>query len=722
MAITALPTPPTRSDPATFAARGDAFLAALPTFATEANALQLDVNTKQGEVAASVLSIEADADQTALDRIATAADRVQTGLDVVAAAAQAASALASEGIATTKASEAFDSAANAEAARAAAVVAQNNAVSVVTGGTGSLTAAPSKLPLASATGQLDISWLAAISGVKTNDIGVPGQAGFGVGICPAVPAGYTPLPGCTDKLSANYGNYQYSDGSIVVWVPAYWLRIGHAGNPTYGAYGVNSQSIVPISTYPDNTTANAEGFYRHRAFINGGTDQLGFFRDKYDASQNGTIASSILNAIPMVSGPASEASTAIVAARVYTILSVGTTDFTLIGAASNTVGLRFTATGVGSGTGTVSQQVGFVGCTANGQTPANAYYGALQAARSRGNKFFAESVFIADALSRISEAHAQAATSTTYCAWYDATGVRNFPKGNDNNALKSEADVTLNGAGAVTFTSAGATTYPNFAKTGSGSVFARTTHNGQACGVADVAGNIYKINPGMTCIATSKAITAATKANPCALTVVAHGRTTGDYVQIDSVGGMTQLNGKIYKVTTTGLDTLTLDAVDSSAFGTYTSGGTVINGTFYTLKESVDIATVTSGTTLATDHWGATGVAAQFDAVTMNFATTYPNNAYAQRFGNAANAVFDMSTANGRVLTMLGMPAAAGMSTAGSNAMGLDYYYQYIRDQLCVISRGNWGNGSFAGSRVRRLHADRAVADNYVGFACASYL
>jgi len=38
--------------------------------------------------------------------------------------------------------------------------------------------------------------------------------------------------------------------------------------------------------------------------------------------------------------------------REYRILSVGTTDFTVIGAASNTVGVYFTATGIGSGTGT----------------------------------------------------------------------------------------------------------------------------------------------------------------------------------------------------------------------------------------------------------------------------------------------------------------------------------------------------------------------------------
>lgn len=47
MSITALPTPPTRADPATFATRGDAFLAALPTFATEANVLAADVSAKQ---------------------------------------------------------------------------------------------------------------------------------------------------------------------------------------------------------------------------------------------------------------------------------------------------------------------------------------------------------------------------------------------------------------------------------------------------------------------------------------------------------------------------------------------------------------------------------------------------------------------------------------------------------------------------------------------------
>lgn len=39
----------------------------------------------------------------------------------------------------------------------------------------------------------------------------------------------------------------------------------------------------------------------------------------------------------------------------YTIVSVGTTDFTLIGAVNNNVGTSFSATGIGTGTGTASR-------------------------------------------------------------------------------------------------------------------------------------------------------------------------------------------------------------------------------------------------------------------------------------------------------------------------------------------------------------------------------
>ena len=640
---------------------------------TQTTALLTAVNVSKATLDQKVAAATEQAEQAATngaEQVALAAQ--QAALATTNGAAQVALAAAQAAIATTKAGESSASAATAttkaaaaEAARAAAVAAQNNAVAVVTGGTGSLKSAPGKLPLADANGRLDLSWFSTLyPALRFNDIGTPGAMGFGVGICPSLPEGFSALAGTTDPASPNYGNYQYADGSIMCWIPAFYFRIGHASNPTFAAHGANSISVKPLSAYPGEASANADGFYLHRAFINAGAVQPGFFRDKYDCSNNGGIASSKPLAMPLVSGPSAD-------------------------------------------------QVGF---SALDGAPANAYHGAIPAAKTRGAKFFPESVFIADALCRLTEAHAQAATSSTYCAWYDAAGVKNFPKGNNNNALKDTDDLS------VTFTAAGASGAPNMALTGSGSNFAKTTHNGQACGIADVNGNIYKINPGMTCIATSKTITGATQASPVVLTVAGHGRTTGDVVMITSVGGMTQITDRLYTVTVVDANRISLDGVDGTGFSAYTTGGSLTTGTFYALKSSADIAAVTSGASSATDHWGATGVAAQFDAVPMNFATTYPSNAFAQRYGNAANAAFSMAPEADRARSMLGMPAAGGMSTAGANLMGLDYYYQYIRDQLCVLSRGNWDNGSNAGSRFRSLHSTRTNASVNVGFAAASYL
>jgi hypothetical protein len=65
MAITALPTPPSRSDPVNFADRGDAFLGALPTFVTEANALATATN--QNEINAELAETNAETAQAAAE-------------------------------------------------------------------------------------------------------------------------------------------------------------------------------------------------------------------------------------------------------------------------------------------------------------------------------------------------------------------------------------------------------------------------------------------------------------------------------------------------------------------------------------------------------------------------------------------------------------------------------------------------------------------------------
>jgi hypothetical protein len=69
-------------------------------------------------------------------------------------------------------------------------------------------------------------------------------------------------------------------------------------------------------------------------------------------------------------------------------------------------------------------------------------------------------------------------------------------------------------------------------------------------------------------------VTGATKANPAVITSNGHGLLAGDIVSFAGVGGMTQLNGNSYTVANPTANTFELSGVNSSAYGTYTSGGT----------------------------------------------------------------------------------------------------------------------------------------------------
>ena len=271
----------------------------------------------------------------------------------------------------------------------------------------------------------------------TNNIGIAGQAGFGVGICPGpLPAGMGQLPGCTDPLSDNYGNYQYSDGSVMVWMPAFYYKVGTGAN----GLTLNKVDIKPFSAYVDVSTANAAGYALHRAFYDGGAIQLGVFVDKYLVSNNNGVASSIKNGVVLTSGQRGSLSTAVYSA--------------LTGAPANNLG------------------------------------GSIAAAKTRGSNFFANSRFIFAALATLSMAHGQAATASTYCAWYDVNGVKNFPKGCNNNANGDAND------SAILFQDDGNGTYA-CGKTGSANLFSRTTHNGQNCGVADLNGLVWEYTPGL---------------------------------------------------------------------------------------------------------------------------------------------------------------------------------------------------------------------------------
>lgn len=73
----------------------------------------------------------------------------------------------------------------------------------------------------------------------------------------------------------------------------------------------------------------------------------------------------------------------------------------------------------------------------------------------------------------------------------------------------------------------------------------------------------------------TKNITNITQANPAVVTVASHGYTNGTDVWINSVGGMTQLNGRRFRIANVTTNTFELSGVDSTGYTAYTSGGTV---------------------------------------------------------------------------------------------------------------------------------------------------
>lgn len=279
-----------------------------------------------------------------------------------------------------------------------------------------------------------------------NNIGVQGQQGFGVGIAPSLPAGFVKLYGTDDPASDNYGNYQYQDGSVMVYVPAFFYKYGTGAN----GFALNVCDIKPFSHFASVVDANAQGYALHRAFYNGGSIRPGFFYDKYKASRNGTVASSIKSGAVLTSAQRGSLSTAV-----------------------------------------------FSACTGNGQTPANNFSGSIAAAKSRGNQFFPHTQFMRGALSLLSLAHGSASTGTAFNAWYSA-GSTNYPKGNNNNALGDANDAS------IAYESDGNGDYPGCGRTGSANFFSKTTHNGQNCGIADTNGLVWDIEPfGITSNGTS---------------------------------------------------------------------------------------------------------------------------------------------------------------------------------------------------------------------------
>lgn len=112
----------------------------------------------------------------------------------------------------------------------------------------------------------------------------------------------------------------------------------------------------------------------------------------------------------------------------------------------------------------------------------------------------------------------------------------------------------------------------------SGKAFIDTYTGGAPVRTLLASNGVTPFSDGALWSPTQATISAATNANPCVITANSHGFSTGDTVTISSVEGMTQLNTNRYIITVINSNSFSLsdlfgNAVDSTAFGTYTAGG-----------------------------------------------------------------------------------------------------------------------------------------------------
>lgn len=93
-------------------------------------------------------------------------------------------------------------------------------------------------------------------------------------------------------------------------------------------------------------------------------------------------------------------------------------------------------------------------------------------------------------------------------------------------------------------------------------------------------GYIRFYSNGASILESAKVVSLVTQANPATLDSVAHGYNVGDWVFVDGVVGMSQINNRYYQISATNANTIALAdlngvPINSSAYSAYVSGGTV---------------------------------------------------------------------------------------------------------------------------------------------------
>ena len=317
------------------------------------------------------------------------------------------------------------------------------------------------------------------------DIGAPDSPTFGVGIpsdeeAEAFIPGMTKHPDFYDETKEGYGSWILPEKSygvthahitgLVKYIPKfYWHPLFKGdGGPSSLLSDDEIEALVPYvdvtkeqmirvrdkypysgivfassSAFANEQDANANGFILPAAFIDGGKEKNGFF----------------------------------IAPTLTTFTSNGDGGTFYLGQTRADGEKDLWRLNNGNDFGNLSS----FGC--KGQA-----FDAIIIPRKYSQNLCCESVYTVAAIALISLCAAQYSTSTSECAWYDSTGVMNFPKGiNNTNADVDDPSVTI----VTAMSSTDGSVFPSTEE-----AFCKTTHNGRINGITHVNGWLWRAEVG----------------------------------------------------------------------------------------------------------------------------------------------------------------------------------------------------------------------------------
>lgn len=141
---------------------------------------------------------------------------------------------------------------------------------------------------------------------------------------------------------------------------------------------------------------------------------------------------------------------------------------------------------------------------------------------------------------------------------------------------------------------------------------------------------------------------------------------------------------------------------------------------FRVLKASVAMKTVTGGTTLATDLWGATGVAALYDDASNTFGALEAQNAW-RYFDNSVQVFSEDVNGLNWQLTGIGAPLAGALKVANDNIYSGGIHSSRT-NLCCALTGGSWADGASAGLYCLYLYYARTNSVNSIGFRLSAYV